>query len=232
LGVSASTNLRVSGRHIRDAPLLDEHEQLAVIHGLRKGSRDAWARLYDACSVDVWRYAARLLGPDAAAVSDIVQEAFIEAARSARNFDPSRGTVWNWLAGIVHHRVSAYWRESTRQDRLRQLANSGELDVGHLLDGQQETKAALESRDIADFVRRVLAELPFDYASLLTAKYLDDCSLAAIAVDYGSSIEAAKSRLARARQQFRSKFEHLSKMSEVPVNRIAAEKRQTTEKQS
>ena len=64
-----STTLRVSGQHIRDAPLLDANDQLAVIRGLREGSRDAWARLYDNYSVDIWRYVARLLGPDAASFS-------------------------------------------------------------------------------------------------------------------------------------------------------------------
>ena len=98
-------------------------------------------------SVDVWRYVARLLGPDAAAVGDVVQETFLEAARSARNFDPSRGTLWSWLVGIAHHRVSAHWRQANRQTRLRQLAESGEVDVRHLFDGQPEAMTAAESRD-------------------------------------------------------------------------------------
>ena len=61
--------------------MLDEPEQLAVAAGLREGRREAWTRLYDAYSRDVWRYVARLLGPEAAAVADAVQETFMEAAR-------------------------------------------------------------------------------------------------------------------------------------------------------
>src|SRR5204863_9659214 len=98
--------LRVSGQHTRDAPLLDEHEQLAVIRGLREGSSEAWTRLYESYSVDVWRYVARLLGANAAEIGDVVQEVFREAARSARQFEPGRGTLWSWFIGIAHHRAS------------------------------------------------------------------------------------------------------------------------------
>jgi RNA polymerase sigma-70 factor (ECF subfamily) len=65
--------------------------------------------------------------------------------------------------------------------------------------------------DLADFVRAVLAELSADYAALLTAKYLDDRTLADLAGEFGGSVEATKSKLARARREFRAKFEFLSK---------------------
>jgi RNA polymerase sigma-70 factor, ECF subfamily len=211
--------------------LLDEQEQHAVIHGLRKGSQDAWARLYDSYSVDVWRYVARLLGPDAAAVGDVVQEVFMDAARSARQFDPSRGTLWNWLVGIAHHRVSAHWRQTNRQARLQRMAESGEIDVRHLFDGQLTAKTASEACDISDFVRSVLTELSPDYASLLTAKYLDDRSLIEISTEFGCTVDAIKSKLARARQEFRLKFEFLTKAAESPLKQLATEKRPAIEKQ-
>ncbi len=205
--------------------MLDEQEQLAVIHGLREGSRDSWATLYDSYSVDVWRYVARLLGPDPAAVADVVQEAFLEAVQSARQFDPGRGTLSSWLVGIAHHRVSAYWRQASRQARLQHLAESGEIDIRHLFDGELVTKTAGEAHDIGIFVRSVLAELSSDYASLLTAKYLNGQSLDEIATQIGGSVEAIKSKLARARHEFRSKFEFMTKAAEPPANRTVAEKR-------
>jgi RNA polymerase sigma-70 factor (ECF subfamily) len=199
--------------------LLDANDQLAVIRGLREGSRDAWATLYDNYSVDIWRYVARLLGADAAAVGDVVQESFLDAARSARNFDPSRGTLWSWLVGIAHHRVSAHWRQASRHARWRHLAESGKLDVRHLFDGQSETQAALELHETAMVVRGVLAQLSADYAAMLTAKYLDNHSLSEMSAQFGSSVDAVKSKLARARQEFRAKFEFMSKSSDASANR-------------
>ena len=191
--------------------MLDADEQLAVIRGLREGSRDAWARLYDAYSVDVWRYVAKLLGADAVAVGDVVQEAFIDAARSARQFDVTRGTLWSWLTGIAHHRVLAHWRQTNRQNRLRQLVETGNADVRQMFDGQAEAKTVHQQRETADFVRSVLAELPDDYAALLAGKYLDNASLAELSQQWGSSVEAIKSKLARARQEFRAKCEFAAK---------------------
>jgi RNA polymerase sigma-70 factor (ECF subfamily) len=63
--------------------------------------------------------------------------------------------------------------------------------------------------DLADVVRGVLAELSVDYAALLTAKYLDDRTLVDLAREWGLTVEATKSKLARARREFRAKFEFL-----------------------
>ncbi len=203
--------------------MLDEHTQNTVIRGLREGCRDAWATLYDAYSVDLWRYVARLLGPDESAVGDVVQEAFIDAARGARQFDASRGSLWSWLTGIAHHRVSAYWRQSVRQTRLQRLAESGAIDVRNLFDGEA-VGALADEREIADFVRGVLAEISADHAALLTAKYLDGLSMATIAEHLGGTVEAIKSKLARARQEFRTKFEFMTKAMEMPANQKADER--------
>jgi len=190
--------------------LLDEHAQHTVICGLQQGSREAWATLYDNYSLEVWRYAARLLGPDAAAVADVVQESFLEAAASARNFDPTRGSIWSWLTGIVHHRVSAHWRQSAQMTRLRQVAASIWPDAQNSESNGQQCETAIRQREVADSVRVVLSRLPAEYAALLTAKYLDDRSLLDLAGEWSSSVEAIKSKLARARREFRTAFERLA----------------------
>jgi DNA-directed RNA polymerase specialized sigma24 family protein len=91
------------------------------------------------------------------------------------------------------------------------LVETGKLDVRQLLDGQSETRAALESHETGLVVRGVLAQLSADYAAMLTAKYLDNHSLAEMAAQFGSTVDATKSKLARARQEFRAKFEFTSK---------------------
>jgi RNA polymerase sigma-70 factor, ECF subfamily len=190
--------------------LLDAQEQTAVIRGLQLGSREAWATLYDNYSADVWRYAARLIGPDAAAIADVVQDAFLEAASSARKFDPNRGTIWSWLTGIVHHRVAAHWRQASRNTRLKQMAASVWPAMQNALNDGQKIDTPGQQREIAEFVRSVLSRLPAEYAALLTAKYLDENTLADLAQQWGSSIEAMKSKLARARREFRAMFANLN----------------------
>jgi RNA polymerase sigma-70 factor, ECF subfamily len=194
--------------------LLDSQEQLAVASGLRDGSRRSWAALYDAYSADVWRYVARLLGSDRAAVADVVQETFIEAARSATKFDAGRGTLWTWLTGIAHHRVAAHWRQAQKATHLRSLVERRADEVRHLLDATESDGEACQQNDpaeLASLVRATLAELPADYAALLMAKYIDDRDLAGLSAETGATIEAVKSKLARARREFRTKFDRLAR---------------------
>ena len=191
--------------------MLDEHDQLAVNRGLREGNREAWAALYRGYSADVWRYVGRLMGNQTADVGDVVQETFLAAAHVAAQFDASRGSLWSWLAGIAHHQAAAHWRRVGRTERLREFAEAGSIDLRQWWDGVESADEIWERRELAELVRGVLAELSADYASLLTAKYLDEQSLEEMTVRFGGSVEAIKSKLARARREFRAKFEALTR---------------------
>lgn len=193
----------------RDRFLLSDQEQLDLGDRLRNGDRAAWAALYEAYNVAVWRYVARLVGADTATVADVAQEVFIAAARSARNFDSARGTLWGWLVGIAHRQVALHFRKTERVNRVRHLAEEGALEIREWLDHPVSPGAAWERRELNDLIRGVLAELSADYAALLTAKYLDDRSMEDISREWGSSTEALKSKLARARREFRATFEQL-----------------------
>ena len=128
--------------------MLNEHDQLAVIRGLRDGSRDAWTALYEGYSAEVWRYVGRLVGNHRTDVGDVVQETFLAAARSARQFDAGRGTLWSWLAGIAHHQAAIYWRRTNKTERLQLLAESGAIDLRQWRDGTESTDEIWERRDV------------------------------------------------------------------------------------
>lgn len=162
--------------------------------------------LYTGYRMEVWRYVARAVGPQAAAVQDIVQEVFISAARSARQFDPQRGRLWDWLFGIARFHVVAHWRQTARRVRLMKAVTET-VDVLHLFDAGQSLQEICDCREIAEIVRFVLSELPDEYAELLTVRYVDELGLAEISNRFGGSVEAVKSKLARARREFREKFE-------------------------
>jgi RNA polymerase sigma-70 factor, ECF subfamily len=191
--------------------VLDESAEQTVVLGLRNGCRDAWSALYDGYSADVWRYVARLVGPEVSAVADIVQETFLAAARSARRFDSQRGTLWSWLAGIAHHQSALHWRQLHRISRLKELAETRAGELHRWLDAVELATELWQQTETAELVRGILADLPADYAALLTAKYLDDRSLEELSQQWGGSTEAIKSKLARARREFRSRFERLSR---------------------
>jgi RNA polymerase sigma-70 factor, ECF subfamily len=193
--------------------LLDESDQIAVIRGLRDGNREAWTALYDGYCADVWRFVGRLMGNRAADVADVVQEIFLAAARAARQFDSSRGTLWSWLAGIAHNQVSAFWRQAERTAKFRVFADADSLELWKSLDGCRSPDRVCEQRELVDFVRVILAQLSPDYTALLIAKYADEETLEELARRFGISVEATKSKLARARREFRATFESITRES-------------------
>jgi len=196
--------------------LLYHSQQRLVEIGLRLGDRAAWGALFDEYATDLWRFANRLIGEDSAAVDDVVQETFLAAARSARQFDPEQGTLWAWLTGIARRQAALYWRQAARAARVKQLAADGATGIQDWLIDTNEPERPWEKRETADLVRSVLAELGSDYAALLTAKYLDERPTAELLELFGGSAEALKSKLARARKEFRSKFEHVTRDSRTP----------------
>ena len=65
---------------------------------------------------------------------------------------------------------------------------------------------ALALAERAELVRDALTTLPVDYGMLLTARYLDGETVAAIARRERTNEVAVRSKLARARQAFREAF--------------------------
>lgn len=196
--------------------MLSDDEQTALARRLHQGDRNAWNALYDEYSERVWRYVARLLGSDSVAIGDVVQEVFIAAARSAKQFDPARGSLWRWLTGIAHFRITAYWKQEGRQARWRQMAEAEGAALLLWLDSDRPLDDLLERRELAELVRGVLASLSVDYATLLTSKYIDEQTLEQLVGEQGGSLDAVKSKLARARREFRVRFEQLSQATAKP----------------
>ena len=184
----------------------DHTEATQTVPDLASGNPEEWRALYDQYSVRIWRYVARLLGADAEAIADAVQETFLAAARSAHQFDSRKGTHWSWLAGIAHNQVALYWRRAGTR-RIDPAEPRFEDSPG----GAAVPEEQLQQREMIELVRRVLAELPGEYASLLEAKYTDGRSVSELVELFGGTTEGVRSKLARARREFRRRIEQQSK---------------------
>ena len=189
---------------------MDKNTEREIAQGLQQGDRQAWLRLYEAYAEPVWKNVSRLVGGDSTTIADIVQETFLAAARSARNFRPDRGSLWIWLWTIARRQVALYYRKQKPQIALSQAQ---QWCTG--LDGEKfdwiDTKAdippdILESQELAALVRCTLRELRGDYQTLLLAKYVDNQPAEQIAGQMGCSEVAVRSKLARARKAFRKAF--------------------------
>jgi RNA polymerase sigma-70 factor (ECF subfamily) len=189
---------------------MEPADERRIAAGLRTGAADAWAALYDAFAEPVWRSVARLMGANSADVADVVQETFLAAARSARGYDPERGSLAVWLGGIARRQVALWYRKQAKQERLKVAAWPALAvgDVTRFLGSLASAPQAVAERmELAQLVRATLLELPDDYEHLLTAKYLDELSVEQLAGEMRCSEVAVRSKLARARAAFRQMFE-------------------------
>ena len=81
----------------------------SIAHGLVESRRWALAAAFERWADLVHGVARQLVGHDHA--DDVTQQVFVEAWRSRRSFDPSRGEVPGWLVGIARNVARSYMRD-------------------------------------------------------------------------------------------------------------------------
>ncbi len=180
-----------------------------IVRGLRDGGREAWIALCETYSSRVWMYVARLVGSDDNAVADVFQETMLAVAKAGRNLDAEDTTVWAWLARIGHNQAALYWRRSFRERHAGPIA--GET-IGSV-DG--DPVEVLKREQTVDEIRLLLAEMPADSVAILSGKYIDELSIAELVAVFGGTTEGIRSKLARARRDFRERYERLNVDSRI-----------------
>ena len=189
---------------------MDRHTTQAIARGLRRGDRQAWLQLYDAYAQRLWKNVGRLMGFDCGEAADVVQNTFLAAARSAKNFDPGRGSLWAWLWGIARRQIALYYRKEGPRSKFVQAKSwwvSLDGEKNDWIDAKCDPpQDVLETRELAALVRQVLSELSDEYQTLLIGKYVDSQSVNIMAKDMNCSAVAVSSKLARARKAFRKSF--------------------------
>jgi len=193
---------------------MNKQANTEIAEGLQQGNRDAWLRLYDLYAEKLWCNIARLMAHDPASVPDVVQETLLSAARSAKNFNPSRGSVWTWLWAIAKRQIALYYRKQASSAFIARAQQWWSLLDGekiNWIEGREKPPVdLLESAELATLVRYALAELSAEYQTLLMAKYVDGLAIEDIAEETNSSSVAVRSKLARARNAFRRVFKKLT----------------------
>jgi RNA polymerase sigma-70 factor (ECF subfamily) len=88
-------------------------DDAALLARVAAGDADALAQIYRRESGAVYRYALALAGDEAAAL-DAVQEAFATLLHGASDFQPARGSLGAYLAGMARHQLLNRWRDARR----------------------------------------------------------------------------------------------------------------------
>ena len=121
----------------------------------RDGDADAFDTLFDRYRAPVYNFARVMLG-GADGAEDMLQEAFLTVARTARTYEP-RGRFRAWLMRIV--RNLCLNRIQAERVRRRVVAQSG-LDIVQPASREPSPPERLERDERMDRVRRLIGELP------------------------------------------------------------------------
>lgn len=149
---------------------------------------DAFARLYEFAAPRAFGLVVRIL-PDRAQAESALQDAFLEAARTADEFDPTAGSGRSWLLAIVHRHAVA-----RRGDRSRTGA------VGEFGD------ASVSGRRLA----RAFAALPVEQREALAGAYYAGLSETELAALTGTAIETVRATIRDGLSRVRSELGVLS----------------------
>ena len=98
---------------------MEPAEEQDVVRGLLQGNAESWQgcmtlmrRAYGVSWHGSWDRAVPRL--------PMSSKNFLAAARSARSYDASRGSIWVWLCGIARNQVALHFRKHQRHQRLQQ----------------------------------------------------------------------------------------------------------------
>jgi RNA polymerase sigma-70 factor (ECF subfamily) len=159
---------------------------------VQRGDARAFELVYDRHSGAAFSLAYRMVGRGNVA-EDVVQEAFLSIWRSGARYDPLRGSVRNWVFGVVRNRaIDALRRGSAK--RTPKLA----MDGGELIEKQpsaDQTEAEAIRRETAKEVRSRLDELPGEQSQVIELAYFGGFTHSEIAEMLQMPIGTVKGRM-------------------------------------
>ncbi len=185
---------RIEQRHL-EAPATDTDRR--DIAASLDGDEDAFARLVARYQAEVfkqmWRFAR-----DPGVQDELVQQVFVEVYRSLRGYK-ERAPFLHWLRRITTRVGYRYWKQETRDRRLRAAVES-EAAVRRPPEEQDPSEAA-------ELLQTFLAQLKPKDRLVLSLMYFEDCDGQEIAERMGWSPTLVRVRAHRARQKLRGLLE-------------------------
>lgn len=148
--------------------------------------------------------ARRLLGNDADA-HDAVQDSFVRAFKAIQGFE-ARAQLYTWLHRIVVNTALMKLRERRRHptDSIEDLLPNFIADGHQTVASRDWSDAQLERKETAAVVREAITRLPDQYREVLVLRDIEDRDTAETAELLGTTPNAVKVRLHRARQALRT----------------------------
>jgi RNA polymerase sigma-70 factor, ECF subfamily len=133
---------------------------------LSRGDADAFDLIYERHADAAFSLAYRISGSRAAA-EEVAQDAFLALWRNGARYEQSRGSVRNWILGIVHNRAIDALRRAVRHESRR----AGDEGLAERLMASDRTDEEVSRREQAGTIRTLLNDLPADQRRVIELAY-------------------------------------------------------------
>jgi RNA polymerase sigma-70 factor (ECF subfamily) len=171
-----------------------------------KGSQEEFERLLAAYERRIFNVALKLAG-NADDAADLTQETFLRAFKALGRFRGESAT-YTWLYRIlINLNKDRIGREIRRRDRESSIDTGGTESGPMEIETKGETPYQVAEREETRVVlTTAIGELPMGYRECVVLRDVEGLSYEEIAAVMEISVEAVRSRLARARQQLRQRL--------------------------
>lgn len=176
-------------------------EERELLKRIQSGDTAACAVCIESHSPMLYRHALRIVGDEAEA-EDVLQETFLSAFKSIRDFD-GRSSLGTWLYRIAHN--AALMRIRSRRESVS-LDGSDSADGAEPIDipsSEDSPDQSLVEHESAQILGDAIDALPEGLRQVFVLREIDGQSTAETARKLGISAGAVKVRLHRARQALR-----------------------------
>jgi len=171
-----------------------------LVQQFLSGREEAFRQIVDIFSPLVYVLVSNIVKNESD-VADIVQEVFVQAYRSLPRYKP--GNFKSWLAKIAVNKAIDWKRARSKleEDHLQ--------DLNQIVDQHEwsQPEALVVHLDDRRRVRQTCMELPEIYRQVVIKYYFEGKSYQDIAGEEGISLKTVESRLYRARDLFRRRWE-------------------------
>jgi RNA polymerase sigma-70 factor (ECF subfamily) len=168
-----------------------------LLRRFRDGDREAFTLIYRAHQSAVFRFAMFMTG-DHTKAAEVTQDVFVWLIHHAGNFDPARGELAAFLAGVTRK-----FLQKRRGEELRWV----QLDESMLTEPTGWREGEDRGAQDADVLRGAILALPEKYREVVVRCDLEEKSYEEAAAVIGCAVGTVRSRLHRARGLLARKLE-------------------------
>lgn len=132
-------------------------------------------------------------------VEDIVSHVLTEAYAKLKQYDELKGSLQQWLAGIVRFKVIDYWRQNSKRTFELEQAEQVVDEI---------TQVALREAELDDqmLFKKIMYQLPDHIRVLFTLRYIDDLTYQEIADIVNRKATTIRKIFSETHQKLREQF--------------------------